>query len=165
MIPRVESRIEVGSNKFAALADAETVPAGTQELEEVGFIRERSSFVGDRDRVPETMLDALQEHLEQPSRRLVLVGGGCQTPSAAEDTQWESGAQSSIPHEAGVTFVELTTNDSDADNPHRSGAWPHRRPRRRLRLTGTQSTHVDLSASVLDRLMVTRMTLKQSHSF
>ena len=29
---RMESIIEPGSNRFAALADAETVPAGTQEL-------------------------------------------------------------------------------------------------------------------------------------
>ena len=92
-------------------ADAETVPAGTQELEDVGVIRERSSFVGDRDPVPETIPDALDEDLERPSRRLVLVGGGCQTPLAAEDTQF------SIPHEAGVTFGDMTTNGSDAENP------------------------------------------------
>ena len=42
LIPRMESRIESGSNRFAALADAETVPAGTQELEDV---RVRSSIV------------------------------------------------------------------------------------------------------------------------
>ena len=75
VIPRMESRIESGSNRFAALADAETVPAGTQELEDVGVIRERSSIAGDCDRVPETILDALVEDLERPSRRLVLVSG------------------------------------------------------------------------------------------
>ena len=35
VIPRMESRIE--SNRFAALADPETVPAGTQELEAAGL--------------------------------------------------------------------------------------------------------------------------------
>ena len=39
----------------------------------------------------------------------------------------------------------MTTIDSDAENPHRSGTWSHRNPRR-LRLIGTQSTHVDPSA-------------------
>ena len=139
VIPRMESRSESGSNRFAALADPETVPAGTQELEVAGFIRERSSIAGDCDRIPETILDALEEDLERPSRRLVLVGGGS-TPLAAEDTQRES---ISIPHQSGVTFVDMTTNDSDAENPHRSGTWSHRSPRRRLRLIGTQSTHVD----------------------
>ena len=94
---RMESRIVPGSNRFAALTDAETVSAGTQELEEVGVIRDRSSHVGDRDRVPETTVDALEEDLERPSRRLVLVGGGHQTPLTAEDTQWESGARFSFP--------------------------------------------------------------------
>ena len=65
VIPRMASKNEPGSNRFAALADAETVPVGTQELEEV--------------RVPETIIDALAEDLERPSRRLVLVGGGHQT--------------------------------------------------------------------------------------
>ena len=73
VIPRMESRSESGSNRFAALDDPETVPAGTQELEVVGFIRERSSFAGDCDFIPETILDALEEYLERPSRRLVLV--------------------------------------------------------------------------------------------
>ena len=63
MIPRTEPRIEPDSNRFATLADAETVLVGTQELEEVGDIRERSSNVGDRDRVPETIVDALEEDL------------------------------------------------------------------------------------------------------
>ena len=49
VIPRMESMSESGSNRFAALDDPETVPAGTQELEVVGFIRERSSFAGDCD--------------------------------------------------------------------------------------------------------------------
>ena len=35
VIPRMESRSESGSNRFAALADPETVPAGIQELEVV----------------------------------------------------------------------------------------------------------------------------------
>ena len=77
--------------------------------------------------------DALEEDLERPSRRLVL-GGGSQTPLAAEDTQRESDTQFSIPHQKGVIFVDMTTNDSDAENPHRSGTWSHRR---RLRLIGT----------------------------
>ena len=38
VIPRMESRMESGSNRFAALADPESVPAGTQEVEAVGFI-------------------------------------------------------------------------------------------------------------------------------
>ena len=76
----------------------------------------------------------------------MLVGGGCQTPLAAEVTQRESDTQLSIPQQTGVTFVDMTTNDSDAENPHRSGTWSHRSPRRRLRLIGTQSTHVDPSA-------------------
>ena len=59
------------------------------------------------------MLDALQEDLERPSRRLVLVGGGCQTRGHV--------GESSIPHEAGVTFMDMTTNDSDVENSHRSG--------------------------------------------
>ena len=59
----MEPRIEPDSNKFAALADAETVPAGTQELEEVRDIRERSSHVSDPDRVPETIVDVLEEDL------------------------------------------------------------------------------------------------------
>ena len=117
VIPRMESRIESSSNRFAALADAETVPAGSQELEDVRVIRERSSIVVDCDRVPETIFDAFEEDLEQPSRRLVLVGGGCQTPLAAEDTQRESDTQFSIPHQTGVTFVDMTTTDSDAENP------------------------------------------------
>ena len=108
-------------------------------MEVAGFIRERSSIAGDCDQIPETILDALEEDLERPSRRLVLVGGGS-TPLAAEDTQRES---ISIPHQSGVTFVDMTTNDSDAENPHRSGTWSHRSRRRRLRLIGTQSTHVD----------------------
>ena len=87
-----------------------------------------------------------EEDLERPNRRLVLVGGGCQTPLAAEDKLWESDTQFSIPRQTGVTFVYMTTNDSDAENPHRSGTWSHRSPRRRLRLIGTQSTHVDPSA-------------------
>ena len=41
--------------------------------------------------------------------------------------------------------MDMTTNDSDAENPHRSGSWSRRSPRR-LRLIGTQSTHVDPSA-------------------
>ena len=57
------------------LADPEVVPAGIQELERLLFIRERSSIAGDCDRVPETILDALEEDLERPCRRLVLVGG------------------------------------------------------------------------------------------
>ena len=60
MIPRMD----LDSNRFAALADAETVPAGTQELEVVG-IRERSSHVHDRDRVPETIIEALEQDLGQ----------------------------------------------------------------------------------------------------
>ena len=56
VIPRMEPRIDPDSNRFAALAVAETVPAGTQELEEVG-IRERSSHVHDRDRVFETIIE------------------------------------------------------------------------------------------------------------
>ena len=60
-------------------------------------------------------LDAFEEDLERPSRR--LVGGGS-TPLAAEDSQWES---ISIPHQPGVTFVDMTTNDSEAQNAHRSG--------------------------------------------
>ena len=60
MIPRMD----LDSNRFAALADAETVPAGTQELEVVG-IRERSSHVHDRDRVPETIIEALEQYLGQ----------------------------------------------------------------------------------------------------
>ena len=47
---------EPDSNRFPALADTETVPAGTQELEEVRDIRERSSH----DRVPETLSTLLK---------------------------------------------------------------------------------------------------------
>ena len=36
---------------------AETVPAGTQKLEDVGVIRERSSIAEDCDQFPETILD------------------------------------------------------------------------------------------------------------
>ena len=54
MIPRTDP----DSNRFA-LADAETVPAGTQELEEVG-IREHNL-----DRVPETIIEALEQDLGQ----------------------------------------------------------------------------------------------------
>ena len=67
---------------------AHTVPAGTQELEVAGFIRERSSIAGDCDQIPETILDTLEEDLERPSRRLVLVGGGS-TPLAAGHTAGE----------------------------------------------------------------------------
>ena len=49
-------------------------------------------------------LDAPEEDLERPSRRWVLVGG-VSTPLAAEDTQRES---ISIPHQSGVTFVDMT---------------------------------------------------------
>ena len=54
------SQIPTGS---PALQDEETLPAGTQELEEVRDIRERSSHVSDLDRVPETIVDALEENL------------------------------------------------------------------------------------------------------
>ena len=61
----------------------------------------------DRDRVLEHILDAFDE--DWPSW-LVLVGGGCHTVSGRA-------AQFSIHHEAGVTIVNMTTNDSDAENP------------------------------------------------
>ena len=91
----------------------------------VGFIREQSSFVGDQDRAPETIVDALEEDLERPSRRLVLVGGH-QTPLPAEDTQWESDAQFSFPTRPselqsqfespnGVVVV-MTIGDSDEED-------------------------------------------------
>ena len=52
-------RTDPDSNRFTALADAETVPAGTQELEEVG-IRQHNL-----DRVPETIIVALEQDLGQ----------------------------------------------------------------------------------------------------
>ena len=77
VIPRMEQTgIDPGSNRFAALADAETVPAGTQELEEAGVVRDGSSSVWDQDRVPESILDALQLDLVRPSRRFDVGGWG-----------------------------------------------------------------------------------------
>ena len=55
-------RMDLGSNRFAALADAETVLVGTQELEEVGT-RERSSHVHHRDRVIDTIIEAFEQDL------------------------------------------------------------------------------------------------------
>ena len=51
----------------------QTVLVGTQELEEVVVIRERSSHVRDPDGVHnETIVSAFEEDLERPSRRLGL---------------------------------------------------------------------------------------------
>ena len=73
---------------MAVLGDAETVPVGTQEVEQV--------------RVPEAILDALAEDLQRPSRRLLLMGGGHQTSAAVEDTVTTQPAEAPLP-----TWVEV----------------------------------------------------------
>ena len=70
LIPRMESRIESGSNRFAALADAETVPVGTQELEDV---RVRSSIVVVATEFQRPFLTHLKRIWSDPSS--IGVGG------------------------------------------------------------------------------------------
>ena len=108
VIPRVASIHDPGSNRFAALADAEIVLASTQESEV---------------RVPETIIDALAEDLERPSRRLVLVGAVHQTPGAGEDTVTTQPAEAPLP-----TWVD------EVEQPFRGG-------RRRRRFVQRKHAH------------------------
>ena len=117
MLPRTEPRIEPDANRFAALADAETVLAGTQELEE-GGICERSSHVHDRDRVPETIVDAFEEDLGWRDRQ-------ARNPSPRRRRRIRGS-------DLGPPVHDLTLIDSSDDAPlvvpRRSGASVERDP-------------------------------------
>ena len=106
VIPRMESRMESGSNRFGALADPESVPAGTQEVEVVGF--------GDCVRVPET-LDAVEEEATQSS---IGVGGWRfpDTIGSRGHTAGERHTVHSTPDRSDICGHDRK-NDSDAENP------------------------------------------------
>ena len=169
VIPRMEPRIEPDSNRFAALADAETVPAGTQELEEVRDIREWSSH----DRVPETIVDALEEDLgwrdrqvPGPRRRQRIRGEGSDLGPVHDLTLIDSSDDDAtfvVPRRsaASVERGPETEGESQAAFSQAENIQPMRRLGRRLVLvpqsTGTPRSVQDRSyftATVVDESTV-----------
>ena len=172
----MEPRIEPDSNRFAALADAETVPAGTQELEEVRDIRERSSHVGDLGRVPETIVDALEEDLgwrdrqaknPGPRRRQRIRGEGSDLGTPVHDLTLIDSSDDDAPFvvnrrsAASVERGPETEGEAQEDFSQAENIQPVRRLGRRLVLvpqsTGTPRSvqdRSDFTATVVDESTV-----------
>ena len=168
VIPRMEPRMEPDSNRFAALADAETVLAGTQELEEVGDIRERRSHVGDL----ETIVDALEEDLgwrdrqaknSGPRRRRRIRGEGSDRGSPVHDLTLIDSSDDDAPFvvtrrsAASVARGPETEGEAQEDFSQAENIQPVRRLGRRLVLvpqsTGTPRSvqdRSDFTATVVD---------------